>query len=734
MSNRASTRLKAVATASKRKSLNFDRAKSTDDAPLMTSDYFGCNTFSHDLMDKHMDPKDVKTLRRWATGNRKVTPELADNVASAVKAWALSRGATHYSHWFQPQTGATAEKHDAFFSLNKDGRPIEKFTGTNLIQAEPDASSFPSGGVRETFEARGYTAWDASSPMFLMETNNGLTLCIPSVFVSYGGEALDQKTPLLRSIKKLSETAVESLKLLGEESSFVAANCGPEQEYFLTDESLYFLRPDLLLTGRTLVGRTPPKHQQLDDHYFGAVKPRVLNCMMEAEHELYKLGVPCKTRHNEVAPAQYEMAPIFENANVAADHNQLVMEVIKQVARKHGLVASFHEKPFANINGSGKHVNWSLSTSKGQNLLEPGDNPEQNVRFLYFLTACIKAVHEHGGLIRASVASAGNDFRLGANEAPPAIMSVFLGNALSEVVDGLIGKSSADVDHPTEINLDLARVPLIARDNTDRNRTSPFAFTGNKFEFRAVGSSASISTPLMVINAAVSDALVQMNEALSAKSGGGKATDSQALEVITQFLKASDAARFDGDNYSQEWHMEAEKRGLLNLKNTPEALTQFIDPKTKAMLAKHDILSETESNSRYNVQLERYITLRVIEMSTLEELLRTHVIPAATAHQTQLAASIDAVEEVLDEAPKEQLETLKELGADIAKVLLGTNALRALINECEASEDHSGTANKLATDGMALMEDLLKLSNSIELKVDDDLWSLPKFRELLYLI
>lgn len=736
MTIRAFARQSAVSSTVTRRPRKFDRILAADASPRSTSEYYGCNTFSFAIMDKKLPQQDVETLKKFAvTDSRmRLTPELADSVAAAVKEWAIEKGATHYCHWFQPQTGSTAEKHDAFFSLDKEGLAVEKFTGAQLIQAEPDASSFPSGGVRATFEARGYTAWDASSPMFLMETRNGITLCIPSVFVSYSGEALDQKTPLMRSIKALSDIAVDSLKLLGHDTEYVTANAGPEQEYFVTDETLFNLRPDLKMSKRALIGCVPPKHQQMDDHYFGSIKSRVLACMMECEQELYKLGVPIKTRHNEVAPSQYEAAPIFENANVAADHNQLLMEVVETVAKRHGYVANFHEKPFSDINGSGKHVNWSLQSSDGFNLLEPGKNPDENIRFLYFLAACLKAVHEFGPLLRASVASAGNDFRLGANEAPPAIMSVFLGHALTNVFKRITGKGESTSDHSEEINLDLARVPVIARDNTDRNRTSPFAFTGNKFEFRAVGSSASISTPLVAINASVANSLQEMNASLREMAPTDRPTQSQILDVIKKTMLAAEAVCFDGDNYSDEWHQEAERRGLANLKNTPEALEVYRDPKVIKILADLHILTESETRARYHVQVEQYIKLRIIELETIADLVSTHVLPAALAQQNLLSAAIDGVEELVDEVPLEQLEALKNLVKTTNSLYTSRKSVKAMVNECNSSEDHSATANKLGSEGMVLMEHIKVLCNEVEATVDDNFWSLPKFRELLFMV
>lgn len=685
-------------------------------------------------MEKKLSASDIAILKEYATSDVPLSLELANKVADAVREWAQTRGATHYCHWFQPQTGATAEKHDAFFSLDRKGNPVERFTGKELIQSEPDASSFPSGGVRATFEARGYTAWDASSPMFLMESDNGLTLCIPSLFISYNGESLDEKTPLLRSLSALNKAAVESLKLLGHnDAKHVIATAGPEQEYFLVDEALFNLRPDLMLAGRTLLGRTPPRGQQLEDHYFGSIKPRILAFMMETEHELYKLGVPCKTRHNEVAPSQCEVAPIFENANVAADHNQVLLEVFRTVARRHKLITLFHEKPYAGINGSGKHVNWSMADSAGHNLLEPGDNPLDNIRFLYFLAATVKAVHDHSKLLRMSIASAGNDFRLGANEAPPAIISCFLGDTLTEVVQKLTSASGGSLsDRARQINLDLARVPVIARDNTDRNRTSPFAFTGNKFEFRAVGASASISPSLTYLNAAVATSLNELNERLRKVST--RPSNEDVLKVIVDALNETKKVCFDGNGYSTEWHKEAEQRGLPNLRTTPDALKPIKEKSAKDMLAAIGVHRGDEVEARYNVKLERYIKVRLIELETLHEMISNEVYPAALAHVGQSAQASAALKTAMGGVPAEierQLKTASELTSKLADA---KDKLGKLIDTCAATHDEAALADILARDGISLMESVRKTSDELELHIDDNLWSLPKYRELLYVM
>ena len=615
-SSRASARLEAVATASSRLIRNF---KEENKSSKRVSEYFAENVFTFEEMRKTLVDEDIKVLQEYAVIGTSLTDEIANKVATAVKEWALAKGATHFTHWFQPQTGATAEKHDAFFDFDSDGLAIEKFTGKDLIQQEPDASSFPSGGRRETFEARGYTIWDASSPMFLIDTENGRTLTIPSLFVAYSGEALDKKTPLLRSIRAVNKAATESLSLLGYETNYVDVNCGPEQEFFVIDEALAALRPDITLADRTVLGKGPQKGQQLDDHYFGAMKPRVQNMIMEAEAELIRLGIPIKTRHNEVAPAQFEMAPIYESANLAADHNQLVMDTLKKVAKKHKLKAIFHEKPFDELNGSGKHLNWSLATSEGVNLLNPGDKPDENIRFLYFLAATLKSLKDNGDLLRASVAvPPGNEFRMGANEAPPAIISAFLGDTLSEVVEKLASGSSGDLaERASTINLDIAKVPVIKKDNTDRNRTSPFAFTGNKFEFRALGSSQSISDPIVYLNAAVSKALTAMNAKLASISNGSP-SNKAALAVISETLTEVREVEFNGDGYSSEWETEAAKRGLSNFKTTPEALDVLTKSDTAELFTSLGIMSHPEElTARYNVFMDRYVKLRLIELSSV---------------------------------------------------------------------------------------------------------------------
>lgn len=728
--SRASARKNAILAATSRNARKFERP----DHAKRVSDYFAENVFTFEEMKKTLPSEDVNILQQAAITGQKIDIDMANKVALAVKEWALSKGASHYTHWFQPQTGSTAEKHDSFFDFDADNLPVEKFTGKDLIQQEPDASSFPSGGRRETFEARGYTIWDASSPMFLTETENGKTLTIPSLFVSYSGEALDKKTPLLRSVQALNTRAIEALKLLGDETGYVEVNCGPEQEFFVLDEALVALRPDLQLADKTVIGRGPQKGQQLDDHYFGSIKPRVLNMLMEVEHELIKLGIPVKTRHNEVAPAQFEMAPIFENANIAADHNQLVMDTLKQVAKKHSLVVLLHEKPFAGLNGSGKHLNWSISTAEGVNLLSPGDMPHENIRFLYFLAATLKGLKDNGDLLRASVAVPGNDFRMGANEAPPAVISAFLGDTLTEVVEKIKTGATGDLtSRASTIDLDLAKVPVIRKDNTDRNRTSPFAFTGNKFEFRALGSSQTISVPIVYLNAAVSKALDMMNDQLSSLISSGTSSEKAALAVVSQVFSETDAVVFNGDGYSAEWEAEAAKRGLSNFRTTPEALAVLTKSETAELFTSLGIMAHPEElNARYNVFMERYVMLRMIELETASELLRTHVLPAAIEQQKSMAIGLEAIEEVIGKYPANAKAELENVVAKTEALISGINKLDHVIAQVGEMESASEAGLYIAKDGAAALETVRAVADEIEGLVDDNLWTLPKYRELLF--
>jgi glutamine synthetase len=708
-------------------------------AAVPTSTYFGVNTFGarqmRDKLPKDVYAKLVAAIRH----GKKLDLEIAPTVAQVIKEWAIGRGVTHFTHWFQPQTGLTAEKHDAFLNFDDDRQPLEQFTGSQLIQSEPDASSFPSGGLRATWEARGYTAWNPASPVFIVEAGGTRTLCIPSVFIGYNGEALDEMTPLLRSSDALSAKAIELLELLGDKGvQRVFTTLGPEQEYFLIDRSHFALRPDLVMAGRTLVGAPPPRGQQLEDHYFGGIPERIQACIAEAEHELYKLGVPIVTRHNEVAPSQFEMAPMFEETDIAVDHNQMAMAVLRRVALRHGLQALLNEKPFAGINGSGKHCNWSLAIAAdnpeldGFNLLKPGKTPHQNIRFLLFLAAVLKAVHRHAGVLRAGIASSGNEHRLGANEAPPAIISVFMGASLTAMIESIAaGKTSANAAQAM-IKLGVAKLPEVEKDNTDRNRTSPFAFTGNKFEFRAVGSSASIAFPIVLLNAAVAEALGEITEEIRANLKKNKSVDDVVLAVVRPIFKDTAAIRFEGNNYSEEWVKEAAKRGLPNLRRTPEALEQLVSRPARTLLNKLGILNKAELESRYHVRLERYVKDILIEMHTLKEMIDTLVIPAAFSYSGSLsAAAANAVAAGIKEVP--QVAAANEIGALITALRVKRDALVAAIEKAEGlHDDLPKQAKYLTSTGADAMSAAREASDAIELTISDELWPLPKYREILF--
>ena len=707
--------------------------------PQQTSEYFGCNTFGARQMRDKL-PKDVsKKLASSIRHGKKLDIDVAPVVAGVIKEWALSRGVTHFTHWFQPQTGLTAEKHDAFLSFDDNKQPMESFSGSQLIQTETDASSFPSGGLRATWEARGYTAWNPASPVFIVESGSTRTLCVPSVFIGYNGEALDEMTPLLRSSDVLSQKAIELLELLGDSGvQRVFTTVGAEQEYFLIDRGHFAMRPDLVMSGRSLIGAPPPRGQQLEDHYFGGIPERIQACIAEVEHELYKLGVPITTRHNEVAPSQFEMAPMFEESDIAVDHNQLVMATLRKVALRHNLQAILHEKPFAGINGSGKHCNWSLSISAdnpeldGQNLLKPGKTPHQNLRFLVFLAAILRAVHRHAGLLRAGIASSGNEHRLGANEAPPAIISVFMGSMLTRVIESIAaGKASANAQQAM-IKLGVARLPEIEKDNTDRNRTSPFAFTGNKFEFRAVGSSASIAFPIVLLNAAVAEAIGEITEQVRGSMKRGKAVEDVVLSVVQQVFKETEVIRFEGNNYSQEWVTEAKKRGLPNLRRSPEALEQLTSRQSRTLLNKLAIFNKAELESRYHVRLERYVKDMLIEMHTLREMIDTLILPAAFAYSGQLAASAaHAIAAGISVVP--QVEAANEIGAMIESLRYGRDELAKVIEQAEGLHDDLPKQAKLLTnEGADAMASVRDCADALELKVADELWPLPKYREMLF--
>jgi glutamine synthetase len=691
------------------------------------SDVFGANTFNRRVMQEKLPKSVFESLQRTIRRGERLDPGIANEVAHAMKEWALEKGASHFCHWFQPQTGLTAEKHDSFLTLDEQGLPLERFSGSQLIQSEPDASSFPSGGMRTTFEARGYTAWDASSPAFIVDGPNGKTLCVPSVFISYRGDALDNKTPLLRSMEYLSERAVALLRLFGDQEVVrVVPTLGPEQEYFLIDRAFYVLRPDLVAAGRTLVGARPPKGQELEDHYFGSIKSRVLAFMQECEIELYKLGIPIKTRHNEVAPNQYETAPIFEEANVASDNNQVVMETLQRVARRHDLVVLLHEKPFAGVNGSGKHCNWSMMDSQGRNLLEPGDTPEGNLQFLVFLVAVLKAVHRRAGLLRAAIASSGNDHRLGANEAPPAIISVFLGEQLTRVLDGIETGAANDKAAMERISLGISKVPEVARDMTDRNRTSPFAFTGNKFEFRAVPSSASISPPIAFLNAAVGEALGELEQAIRSRQEQGASLQDAVLEEVKRAVVASKPVRFEGNNYASEWVEEAARRGLPNLRATPEALEELVKPDAVAFLERTRVFSQGETEGRYHVKLERYLKDIEIEVESLKGLAAGHVLPAAYKQRALLLAAGK------DAAPVRA--ALERLDGALDELTRRAAELQAAADRAGEAGDHAEKARRVAQLVLPAMAGLREACDHIEESVANEFWTLPKYREMLLLV
>ncbi|MDJ0836903.1 MAG: glutamine synthetase III [Acidobacteriota bacterium] len=701
------------------------------------SEIFGSDVFDIKAMQRRLPKSTFKALKHSIEEGDKLPANEADTIAHAIMEWATEKGATHYTHWFQPMTGLTAQKHDAFFSLDKAMNPIEAFSGSQLIQGEPDASSFPSGGMRTTFEARGYTAWDPSSPVFIMTNGSVPVLCIPSVFFSYTGHALDKKTPLLRSTRTLSQSAARAIELLEGKKVKVGSTVGCEQEYFLVDRKYFDKRPDLIMAGRTLLGCPPAKGQQMEDHYFGSIKDRVLAFMADVESRLYRLGVPCKTRHNEVAPHQFETAPIFESANMAADHNQLVMEVLKKSSKDHGMAALLHEKPFADVNGSGKHLNWSMSTSEDVNLLEPGKEPHTNVVFLYFLVAVINGVHKHGGALRSTIASAGNDHRLGANEAPPAIMSTFLGSHLNNVLDQLERAESFTDDTISEIDLGLAQLPDIHVDTTDRNRTSPFAFTGNKFEFRALGSNQSISIPATMLNAAVADSLNEMNADLAKLEN---VDEKSIFEMLRPYITRSKPVRFEGNNYSEEWHEEAAKRGLPNLKNTPEAYTVWDNAEARKFITDAGILSDDELDARTSIRLEHYAKQVGIEATLTMRMVDNHVLPPSFRYQTEVSTALRALAEsglddsVLATAKAEQGGHLERLTSAINSLLGTRKKLESAIKKVHEIEGEKEEAMTCATDLIPAMEAVRAHCDALEQLVDAQQWELPGYHELLFLM
>lgn len=701
------------------------------------SELFGTNVFSQKVMKDRLPKSVFKSVMKTIELGEPLDPAVADTVAAAMKDWAIEKGATHYAHVFYPLTGLTAEKHDSFLAPDGAGGAVNEFSGSALSQGEPDASSFPSGGIRATFEARGYTAWDVTSPAYILENPNGTTLCIPTAFFSWTGEALDKKTPLLRSMKALNSQAQRVLKLFGHKNiPLVTASAGPEQEYFLIDRNFYFARPDLINAGRTLFGAAPPKGQEFCDQYFGAIPDRVLACMLETERELYKLGVPVKTRHNEVAPSQYEIAPIYENANVAADHQQLIMLTLKRIAEKYGLECLLHEKPFAGVNGSGKHLNWSLGNSAQGNLLDPGKTPHENMQFLVFCAAVIRAVHKHSTLLRAVVAHAGNDHRLGANEAPPAIISIFLGEQLTDVFEQIKKSGSASSSKQAGImTVGVDTLPPLPKDAGDRNRTSPFAFTGNKFEFRAVGSSQSLSGPLVALNTIMTESLDYIATELEKATGGDSSKLAGAVQsLLKSIINEHGAIVFNGDGYSEEWHKEAEKRGLPNNKQTIDALPSITAPAVVSMMEKYKVLTPREVASREEIYFEQYVLTLNVEAKLTHEIAKTIIYPAAVRYQSELAAAAANCKAAGVEFDASLLNKLSGL-------IKSLNEKIAALEHLNAEGGHGGhgvsnpkqAAERCAKKIKPAMQAVREVVDELETIVADDFWPLPTYQEMLFI-
>jgi len=700
------------------------------------SEIFGANVFGFKTMRQFLTKEAFNSLIRAIDKGDKINRSIADQIASSMKDWAMAKGVTHYTHWFQPLTGATAEKHDAFFETVGNGEALERFEGNQLVQQEPDASSFPNGGIRNTFEARGYTAWDPTSPAFIY----GTTLCIPTVFVAYTGEALDYKTPLLRALNSVDQAATDVSRYFDKTVKNVTASLGWEQEYFLIDKALVASRPDIEMSGRTLLGHSSAKDQQLDDHYFGTIPARALNFMRELETESMLLGIPVKTRHNEVAPNQFELAPIYEEANLAVDHNSLVMDVMQKVADRHNFKVLFHEKPFAGVNGSGKHNNWSLSTDTGVNLLAPGKTPMSNLQFLTFFINTIKAVHDNEELLRACIASATNDHRLGANEAPPAIMSVFIGDQLTKVLHELEGvtKGKLSPEEKTDLKLNVVgKIPEILLDNTDRNRTSPFAFTGNKFEFRAVGSTANCANPMTVLNSIVARQLIDFKsevDTLIAKKDLKK--DEAIFNVLREYIKTSRNILFEGNGYGGEWEKEAAKRGLSNNKNTPDALKVKIAPKTIALYESLNVMNKVEIEARYDIEIEEYVHIIQIEGRSLGDIARNHVIPTAVKYQNILIDNVKGLKDIYGKDFKQYASEQLLLIAEISKRIEAINSgVTKMINERKKANSIDDTTKKAkiyCSKVKPLFDDIRYHCDKLELLIDDELWPLAKYRELLF--
>jgi glutamine synthetase len=707
--------------------------------PTRITAIFGESVFTIKTAREFLSDEAYKSLVGSIKAGQKIDRAMANQIASGIRSWAEARGVTHFTHWFQPLTGTTAEKHDSFFTIKSDGTPIEQFEGDALIQQEPDASSFPSGGLRATFEARGYTAWDPSSPAFIMEIGNGKTLCIPTIFVSYTGESLDYKAPLLKALEALNKSAVDVCNYFDRNVTRVTATLGWEQEYFVIDEGLYNARPDLVMCGRTVYGHSSAKGQQLEDHYFGSIPERIYAFMRDYENESYKLGIPLRTRHNEVAPAQYECAPIFEEVSVGVDHNSLLMDVMDRVARRHKLRVLLHEKPFAGINGSGKHNNWSMATDTGVNLLAPGKTPKTNLMFLTFFVNTIKAVHDYADVLRASIASAPNDHRLGANEAPPAIISVFIGEYLTKVLSELKERVTAKMDETDEsmLKIDIHKsIPELLLDNTDRNRTSPFAFTGNKFEFRAVGSSANCANAMTVLNTIMADTLKKFKSEVDTHIEKGDKKEIAIMHVLRQYIVASEKVLFEGDGYSEAWQKEAEKRGLPNVKTTPLALDAMVTDKAKKLFENNDVYTHGELEARHEIELEKYIKKVQIESRIMGELATSHVLPAAIRYQNLLANNIKGLKEsgLKESAFANQKQILEKISEHISKT---GELVEKMIEARKICNNMDGTRTKaIAYQSQvkdAFFDDIRYHVDKIELLVDDREWYLPKYREILFL-
>lgn len=701
------------------------------------SEIYGEHTFGNKAMKDYMTPEAYKSVISAVNKGTKIDRNIADQVASGMKAWAINLGATHYTHWFQPLTGSTAEKHDSFFEPTGNGEAMEKFSGSMLVQQEPDASSFPNGGIRNTFEARGYTAWDPTSPAFIM----GRTLCIPTIFVSYTGEALDNKTPLLRALQAVDNAATQVCQYFDRNVRKVHATLGWEQEYFLVDTALYHARPDLRLTGRTLLGHAPAKGQQLDDHYFGSIPERARHFMRELEYESYRLGIPVKTRHNEVAPSQFELAPVFEEANISVDHNSLMMDLMDKVARRHHFKVLLHEKPYAGVNGSGKHNNWSLATDTGINLLSPGKTPKSNLQFLTFFINTIKAVNENADLMRASIASAGNDHRLGANEAPPAIISVFIGSQLTATLDALekLEKGKLSPEQKTELKLNVVgKIPEILLDNTDRNRTSPFAFTGNKFEFRAVGSQANCAQPMTILNTIMTKQLIEFKASVDALIEGGMKKDDAIFNILRDYIKSSQAIRFEGDGYSQGWADEAAKRGLNNVKTSPRALDFYVSDKAVSLFEEIGVMNRIEVEARHEIMLEEYMLKIQIESRVLGDIAGNHIVPTAINYQNKLIQNVKGLKDVLgadvfEKLAKDQLHMIEEISTHISTIISEREAMVEERKKCNSIESARDRAIAYCDNVIPYFGKIRYAADKLEMLIDDELWPLPKYRELIFI-